>query len=147
LLIDGPMHAADRSAAAATSVPQGVQPIHEIPEGVACVRDQVAYNAPIDGRYQAFLAAIYHDDEVARQLVTANQLIGGSNGEVGIYVPPGMQIVIPAMCYSKEGASAVSLQAGGTPSSGGSDTADTVTGWLVFAAILFIGALLVKWLR
>jgi hypothetical protein len=146
--MDGPMHAADRYAAADTSVPpQGVQPIHEVPAGVACVRDQVAYNAPIDGRYQAFLAAIYHNDQVAQELVVANQLIGGTNGEVGIYVPPGLQIVIPAMCYSKEGASAVSLQAGGEPSSGGSDTADTVTGWLVFAAILFIGALLIKWLR
>jgi hypothetical protein len=146
--MDGPMHAVDRGAAAATSVPpQGVQPIHEIPAGVACVRDQVAYNAPIDGRYQAFLAAIYHDDQVATQLVTANQLIGGANGEVGIYVPPGLQIVIPAMCYSKEGASAVTLQAGGAPDSGGSDTAETVTGWLVFAAILFGAALLIKWLK
>ena len=139
------MHAAEPVAAAASSVPpEGVQLIHVIPAGISCVRDQISMNAPLDGRYDALLSAVYKDDLLAQTLVEANDLVPDATGQVSVYVPPGLPVVVPAMCYFKENASAVTLQANGTPGSSGPSAADTAMGWLILAVVLIGVALLIK---
>ena len=50
-----------------------------------------------------------------------------------VYVPPGDRVVIPAMCYTKSGADAVSLGASGNP-----NPPSPIGGILVFAFVLMV---------
>jgi hypothetical protein len=117
--------------------PEGVRIIHVIPSGIACVRDEVSRAAPVNGRFEAYLSAVYGNEAVAQSLAAANGLVPNENGDVSVYVPAGLPIIIPAMCYAKEGASAVTLQPSGTPEgdSGGSSNS---AAWIVIIAVVIL---------
>jgi hypothetical protein len=111
--------------------PEGVQIIHVIPEGIACVLDQVSEDAPVDGQFEAFLSAAYKNDALGRSLAEANGLVPNDVGQVSVYVPSDLPVVIPAMCYFKDGASAVTLQANGMPQESSSSSVTNAAVWLV----------------
>jgi hypothetical protein len=138
---------ADRAAADSSVPPQGVQLIHSVPEGVACVRDQMSLNAPADGRYDAFIGSVYKDPNLGLTLAAANDLVPDTTGAPAVYVPPGLPVVLPAMCYFKEGAEAVTLQSNGEQEPSGSSAADVATGWLIFALILVFAVFIFRRLR
>jgi hypothetical protein len=138
------VHAADRAAADSSVPPQGVQLIHTVPAGVACVRDQMSLSAPVDGDYDAFIGVVYKDATLGQTLAAANDLVPDTTGGPSVYVPPGLPVVLPAMCYFKEGADAVTLEPGGVPKPSGSSAADVATGWLIFAVILLFAAFVIK---
>ena len=50
-----------------TAPPQGVQLIHVIPDGVACVRDQIARDAPPNDELTAVIADAYKDEALAQE--------------------------------------------------------------------------------
>lgn len=97
------------------SEPEGVHPIHVIPGGTACVRDQAERIMEPGQSFVDVLLAEYKDLDVVDALASANDLIPNDDGTVSVFVPPGVPIVIPEMCYPKEGAGSVSLQASGVP--------------------------------
>jgi len=67
-------------------------------------------------------------------LAQSNDLVADSEGQQpAVYVPPGDRVVIPAMCYTKSGADAVSLGAAGDP-----NPPSAIGGILVFAFILIV---------
>ena len=122
----------------------GVRPIHEIPDGIACVYDEITFPMPSDQSFMQILVAQYQDADVAQSLTDANGLNPDANGQVSIYVPTGEPVIIPEMCYPKPGAGAVTLQSTGTP-------AESVSGGAMVAGILLvvllIGGLAVLWKR
>ena len=109
----------------------GVHLIHHIPAGTACVDDQVVRIVKQDQSFKDLLYTQYKDADVAETLAQSNDLLPDSQGVV--YVPPGDRVVIPAMCYTKSGADAVSLGASGDP-----NPPSPIGGILVFAFILIV---------
>ena len=111
----------------------GVHLIHHIPAGTACVEDQVVRTVKQDQSFKELLYTQYKDADVAETLAQSNDLVAGSQGQGVVYVPPGDRVVIPAMCYTKSGADAVSLGASGNP-----NPPSPIGGILVFAFILIV---------
>jgi len=111
----------------------GVHLIHHIPAGTACVEDQVVRVVKQDQSFKELLYTQYKDAAVAETLTQSNDLLAGSEGQGVVYVPPGDRVVIPAMCYTKSGADAVSLGASGNP-----NPPSPIGGILVFAFILLV---------
>jgi hypothetical protein len=93
----------------------GVHLIHHIPGGTACVDDQVEWIMKQNQSFTDLLYSRYKDLDVAQKLAEQNNLVPDSQGAVTVYVPPGEPVVIPAMCYSKTGTDAVTLEASGDP--------------------------------
>ena len=113
----------------------GVRIIHEIPAGTACVEDQVDRKVQQGQDFRALLYSQYKDTDVAETMAQANGLIASSDGSVSVYVPAGDVVIIPAMCYSKGGADAVSLGATGQP-----NEPSPVGGLIVFILLLLLFA-------
>jgi hypothetical protein len=111
----------------------GVHLIHHIPAGTACVDDQVERIVKQEQSFKELLYTQYKDADVAEALADSNDLIPDSQGQGAVYVPPGDRVVIPAMCYTKSGADAVSLGASGDP-----NPPSPIGGILVFAFILLV---------
>ena len=111
----------------------GVHLIHQIPGGMACVDDQVDRIVKQGQSFKDLLYTQYKDADVAETLAESNDLLPNSEGQTAIYVPPGDHVVIPAMCYTKSGADAVSLGAAGDP-----NPPSALGGILVFAFILLV---------
>ena len=120
----------------------GVHLIHTVPDGLACVYDQAVRTVRADQTFEALLYAEYKDAEVAQQLAEANELLPGDDGTLQVYVPVGDPVVIPEMCYAKEGANAVSLQASGLPEE--SVSGEGAAAGLVIVVML-IGGLILTW--
>jgi hypothetical protein len=111
----------------------GVHLIHHIPGGTACVDDQVERIMKQDQSFKDLLYTQYKDADVVETLAQANDLASDGEGQPTVYVPPGDRVVIPAMCYAKSGADAVSLDA-----SGDQNPPSAIGGILVFAFILIV---------
>jgi len=111
----------------------GVHLIHDIPGGTACVDDQVERIVQQGQSFKELLYTQYKDADVAETLAQSNDLLPDSQGQMAVYVPPGDRVIIPAMCYTKSGADAVSLGASGEP-----NPPSAIGGILVFAFILMI---------
>ena len=120
------------------SAPEGVHIIHTIPSGVACVYDQAVRTMKPGQTFEELLRLEYEDADVAQQLAQQNDLLPSSDGTMAVFVPPHEPVVIPEMCYLKEGAGSVSLQATGVPddSSGGAALAGFVLIALAIAAVV-----------
>ena len=113
----------------------GVRIIHQIPAGTACVEDQVERKVQQGQDFKALLYSQYKDTDVAETMAQANGLIASSDGSVSVYVPAGDVVIIPAMCYSKSGADAVSLGATGQP-----NPPSPIGGLIVFILLLLLFA-------
>jgi hypothetical protein len=111
----------------------GVHLIHHIPGGTACVDDQVERIMKQDQSFKDLLYTQYKDAAVVETLAQSNDLVADSEGQPAVYVPPGDRVVIPAMCYTKSGADAVSLGAAGDP-----NPPSAIGGILVFTFILIV---------
>jgi hypothetical protein len=123
---------------------EGVRIIHRIPSGLACVRDEAVRTMKTGQSFEELLFAEYKDVDVVEQLADTNDLLPDENGNFSVYVPPGDPVIIPEMCYPKQGADAVTLQATGEPE-------QTLSGGAVLAGILVVGigiaALVLLWRR
>jgi hypothetical protein len=86
-----------------------------------------------DQSFKDLLYTQYKDADVVETLAQANDLASDGEGQPTVYVPPGDRVVIPAMCYAKSGADAVSLDA-----SGDQNPPSAIGGILVFAFILIV---------
>jgi hypothetical protein len=113
----------------------GVRIIHQIPAGTACVEDQVERKVQQGQDFKALLYSQYKDADVAETMAQANDLIASSDGSLSVYVPAGDVVIIPAMCYAKSGADAVSLGATGQP-----NEPSPVGGLIVFILVLLLFA-------
>jgi hypothetical protein len=113
----------------------GVRIIHQVPGGMACVEDQVERKVQSGQDFKALLYTQYKDADVAETMAQANDLIPNSDGAVSVYVPAGDVVIIPAMCYSKSGADAVSLGATGQPTE-----PSPIGGLIVFILLLLLFA-------
>lgn len=111
----------------------GVHLIHHIPAGTACVDDQVERIVKQDQSFEALLYTQYKVADVAETLAQSNDLLPDGQQQGVVYVPPGDRVVIPAMCYTKSGADAVTLGASGDP-----NPPSPIGGILVFAFILIV---------
>jgi hypothetical protein len=111
----------------------GVHLIHHIPGGTACVDDQVERIVKQGQSFKELLYTQYKDADVAETLAQSNDLVPDSQGQTAVYVPAGDRVIIPAMCYTKSGADAVSLGASGDP-----NPPSPIGGILVFAFILMV---------
>jgi hypothetical protein len=111
----------------------GVHLIHHVPGGMACVQDQVERIVKPDETLKDLLYRQYEDPDVAETLAQQNDLVPDEQGAMTVYVPSGEPVVIPAMCYTKSGADAVSLQPSGEP-----EPPSPIGGFLVLAFILLI---------
>jgi hypothetical protein len=123
---------------------EGVRIIHRIPGGLACVRDEAVRTMKAGESFEELLFAEYKDADVALDLAETNDLLPDEEGNFTIYVPPGEPVIIPEMCYPKEGADAVTLQSTGEPE-------QTLSGGAVLAGIIVVGlgiaALMLLWKR
>jgi hypothetical protein len=123
---------------------EGVRIIHRIPANVACVRDEAVRTMKTGQSYEQLLFLEYKDADVALDLADTNDLQPDEDGNLSVYVPPGDPVIIPEMCYPKQGADAVTLQSTGEPQ-------QTLSGGAVLAGIIVVGlgiaALVLVWKR
>jgi hypothetical protein len=123
---------------------EGVRIIHQIPGGIACVRDEAVRELQPGQSFEELLYIEYKDVDVALDLADTNDLVPDEDGNFSVYVPPGEPVIIPEMCYPKQGADAVTLQSTGQPE-------QTLTGGAVLAGIIVVGigiaALVLLWKR
>jgi hypothetical protein len=123
---------------------EGVRIIHRIPAGLACVRDEAVRTMKTGESFEELLFAEYKDADVALDLADTNDLLPDEDGNLSVYVPPGDPVIIPEMCYPKDGADAVTLQSTGEPE-------QAMSGGAVLAGIIVIGlgiaALMLLWKR
>jgi hypothetical protein len=120
---------------------EGVRIIHEIPAGLACVRDEAVRTMEPGQSFEELLLTEYKDVDVARELADTNDLLPDETGQFTIYIPPDEPVIIPEMCYPKQGADAVTLQSTGEPES--SLSGGTV---LVGLIVIALGIAAVTWL-
>jgi hypothetical protein len=142
------VHPAWRGPVQVESIPapelEGVRILHHIPDGLACVRDEAVRTMPTGQTFEELLFAEYKDVDVAEELADTNDLLPDEDGNYNLYVPPGEPVIIPEMCYPKQGADAVTLQSTGEPR-------QTLTGEAVVAGMIVIAiaisALVLLWKR
>jgi hypothetical protein len=142
------LHPVERGPLQVDSVPapelEGVRIIHRIPAGLACVRDEAVRTMKTGESFEELLFAEYKDVDVALDLAETNDLQPDEDGNFTVYVPPGDPVIIPEMCYPKDGADAVTLQSTGEPE-------QAMSGGAVLAGIIVIGlgiaALVLLWKR
>ena len=123
---------------------EGVRIIHQIPGGLACVRDEAVRTMATGQTFEELLFTEYKDVDVVEELADVNDLLPDEDGNYTVYVPPGEPVIIPEMCYPKQGADAVTLQSTGEPE-------DSLSGGSLLAGIIVIAigiaALVLLWNR
>ena len=120
---------------------EGVRIIHEIPSGLACVRDEAVRTMEAGQSFEALLFTEYKDVDVVQELADTNDLLPDEDGNFTLYIPPGEPVIIPEMCYPKQGADAVTLQSTGEPDqslSGGAVLAGLIVVAIGIAALVFL---------
>jgi hypothetical protein len=120
---------------------EGVRIIHQIPDGLACVRDEAVRTMATGQTFEELLFTEYKDVDVAQELADTNDLLPDEAGNYTVYVPPGEPVIIPEMCYPKQGADAVTLQSTGEPEatlSGGTVLVGLIVIAFGFAALVWL---------